>query len=97
MFMKEGEKEAKEEDKLWYRRNVYEGGEGEEKGGGHRRNVYKGEEKGGNGGGQAVVSRSVRSLGKVSGPGFTALQGENGGRGRNGGGGQKVFHTKLTG
>ena len=33
-----------------------------------------------------------RSAGRVS-----QLQGENGGRGRNGGGGQKVFHTKLTG
>ena len=66
-----------------------------------RRNVYGGEEGkgggqggGGKGGGQAVVSRSVRSLGEVSGPGFTAPRGEwrEGKKW-----GEKVFHTKLAG
>ena len=78
MFVKEKKNEAKEEDSP-----------GQEK-----RNVYEGEEKGGLGGGQAVVSRSVRSLGKVSGPGFTAPRGE---RREGKKWGEKVFHTKLAG
>ena len=49
---------------------------------------------GGEGGGQAVVSRSVRSLGKVSGPGFTAPRGERR-EGKKWGRGRKVFHTKY--